>query len=208
MCGSIFYGSDVISNQTRNQLLFIIFRYYLGTFHEAKGFQLLSGIMVQEHALFWKIFIYMIFSIWGISFQYITIKKCLDKFKEYKIKKNIQINIQEKFKDISEIRTNDFLNDNQQLKFNNVKHNDPIYTGTQMIGVTFISFGILSFLFFVHEHQSNFDDKMIPYLVDFYKMLFIEPIVIRLIIPCWHITVSKDLRQYVLMASRDMGLIK
>ena len=164
--------------------------------------------MVQEHVFFWTIYTYMIFSICGIAFQYITLKQCLDKFKEYKIKKTIHISIQEKPMDIPEIRINDLLNDNQQLKFNNVKHNDPIFSEVQIIGVTFISFGILSFIFFVHEHRTHFDDKMIPYLVDFYKMLFIEPIVIRLIIPCWHITVSKDLRQYILMACRDMGIIK
>ena len=76
------------------------------------------------------------------------------------------------------------------------------------IGVTFLCFGILSVLIFVHEHRTNFDNKMIPYLVDFYKMLFIEPIVIRLMIPIWHITICKDLRQFTLMLSKDIGLIK
>ena len=151
------------NKHTFDFIILICYRYYLGAFHEAKGFQLLSGIMVQEHAFFWTIFTYVIFSICGIAFQYITIKQCLDKFKEYKIKKTIHISIQEKPMDIPEIRINDLLNDNQQLKFNNVKHNDPIFSEVQIIGVTFISFGILSFIFFVHEHGTHFDDKMIPY---------------------------------------------
>ena len=133
----------------------------------------------------------------------------METFKEYNIKRNIQINIQEKPMDIPEIHLNDFLYDDQQsLQFNNVRYNNPILSGAQFIGVTFISFGILSVLIIVHEHRTNFDDKMIPYLVDFYKMLFIEPIVVRLMIPIWHIKASKDLRQYILMLSRDMGLIK
>ena len=164
--------------------------------------------MVQEHVFFWLIFVYLIFSICGIAFISITCKKISETFKEYKIKRNVQINIQEKPKVLQEIHLNDFLNDDQQLKFNTTKHNIPIFTGAQIIGVTFISFGILSVLLIVHEQRTNFDDKMIPYLVDFYKMLFIEPIVIRLMIPCWHLTVSKDLRQYILTACRDIGLIK
>ena len=183
-------------------------RYYLGAFHEAKGFQLLSGIMVEEHVFYWTIFFYLIFSICGISSISITIKYLLETFKEYKIKRNIQINIQEKPKNLPEIRLNDFLYDDQQLQFNNVRYNNPILSGVQIIIFTFICFGILSVLMIVHEHRTNFDDKMIPYLVDFYKMLFIEPIVGRLMIPIWHIKASKDLRQYILMLSRDMGLIK
>ena len=132
----------------------------------------------------------------------------METFKEYKIKRNIQINIQEKPNDLPEIRLNDFLYDDQQLQFNNVRYNNPILSGAQIMVVTFISFGILSVLMIVQEQRTNFDDKMIPYLVDFYKMLFIEPIVVRLVIPIWHITASKDLRQYILMLSRDMGLIK
>ena len=132
----------------------------------------------------------------------------METFKEYKIKRNIQINIQEKPNDLPEIRLNDFLYDDQQLQFNNVRYNNPILSGAQIMVVTFISFGILSVLMIVQEQRTNFDDKMIPYLVDFYKMLFIEPIVVRLIIPIWHITASKDLRQFILMLSRDMGLIK
>ena len=164
--------------------------------------------MVEEHVFFWMIFVYLIFSICGIAFISITIKQFLETFKEYKIKRNIQINIQEKPMDLPEIRLNDFLYDDQQLKFNNVKHNLPIFSGAQILGVTFICFAILSVLIFVQEYRTDFDNKMIPYLVDFYKMLFIEPIVVRLMIPIWHITVSKDLRQFTLMLSKDLGLIK
>ena len=164
--------------------------------------------MVDEHVFFWMIFVYLIFSICGIAFISITCKNVSETFKEYKIKRNVQINIQEKPNVLPEIGLNGFLYDDQQLKFNNTRYNLPIFTGAQIIGVTFIFFGILSVLLIVHEQQTNFDDKMIPYLVDFYKMLFIEPIVVRLMIPIWHLTASKDLRQYILMLSRDMGLIK
>ena len=108
-------------------------RYYLGAFHEAKGFQLLSGIMVEEHVFYWTIFFYLIFSICGISSISITIKYLLETFKEYKIKRNIQINIQEKPKNLPEIRLNDFLYDDQQLQFNNVRYNNPILSGVQII---------------------------------------------------------------------------
>ena len=199
-----------VSYQTRalNITISIFYRYYLGTFHGAKGFQLLSGIMVQEQFIFHRIYFYVIISISGIAFQYITIKKLLVRFKEYKVKNSIQINIQEKPQEHSEICLDDFLNEDQRQKFNNVRYNDPILSGAVTIGLTFMCFGLLSFFFIVHEQRTNFDDKMTPYLIDFYQMLFIEPVVFRLMLPICHITVSKDLRKFIMMLSKDMGLIK
>ena len=89
--------------------------------------------MVEEHVFYWTIFFYLIFSICGISSISITIKYLLETFKEYKIKRNIQINIQEKPKNLPEIRLNDFLYDDQQLQFNNVRYNNPILSGVQII---------------------------------------------------------------------------
>ena len=164
--------------------------------------------MVQEQFIFWRIYFYAIIGISGIAFQYITVRKLLERFKEYRIKKNIQMNIQEKPQEHSEVCLDDFLNEDQQQKYNNVRYNDPILSGAVTIGLTFMCFGLMSFLFIVHEHRTNFDDKMIPYLIEFYKMLFIEPVVFRLMIPILHITLSKDLRKFILILSKDMGLIK
>ena len=62
---------------------------------------------------------YMIFSICGIAFQYITIKQCLERFKEYKTNKNIQITIQEKPREPLEDCLDDFINEDKQMKLNN-----------------------------------------------------------------------------------------
>ena len=158
--------------------------------YEAKGFQLLSGIMVEEKVIFWPIFLNIIFFISGTSFVAIVFKIIQERWKEFKIKQKIQINLKKK-----PSRSN-------LLKFNNIKHNLSILSGPQIAAISLLVLCLFTIFHFVE--QTNFDDKMIPYQIFLYRLLLIEPIVIRLIVPIWHLSVSKELREFIGMTIKDM----
>ena len=69
--------------------------------------------------------------------------------------------------------------------------------------------GLLLLIYFFYmlanERQSSFvKDKMVPYRIEIYKIIFIDGVLQRLIIPIWHLFSSRGLRQYVFMALKNM----
>ena len=168
--------------------------------YEAKEFQLLSGILVEEQIIFWPIFLNIIFFTSGISFIAIVFKMIQERWKDFKIKQNIQINLKKKTQDgIFKIHSPKVTS---TLQFNNIKHNLAILSGPQIAAISLLILVLFTIFHFVE--QTNFDDKMIPYQIFLYRLLLIEPIVIRLIVPIWHLSVSKELRVFVGMRIKDM----
>ena len=88
------------------------------------------------------------------------------------------------------------------LQFNNIKHNLAILSGPQIAAITLLILGLFTIFHFVE--QTNFDDKMMPYQIFLYRQLLIEPIVTRLFVPIWHLSVSKELRVFIRMRIKDM----
>ena len=173
--------------------------------YESKEFQLLSGIMVEEQIIFWPIFLNIIFSISGISFIAIVFKMIQERWKEFKIKQNIQINLKKKKQDGTVKRHWPSVSQvTSTLQFNNVKHNLAILSGPQIAAISLLILGLFTIFRFVE--QTNFDDKMIPYQIFLYRQLLIEPIVTRLFVPIWHLSVSKELRVFIRMRIKDMTL--
>ena len=116
-----------------------------------------------------------------------------ERLKEFKIKQNVQNNLKKTPQD--EVTST--------LQFNNIKHNLAILSGPQIAAVCLLILGLFTIFRFVE--QTNFDDKMIPYQIFLYRLLLIEPIIIRLIVPIWHLSVSKELRVFIGMTIKDMS---
>ena len=171
--------------------------------HESKGFQILSGIKREEHNLFWPVFTSIIYFACSIAFISIMSKKILEYFKEHKLRRNIQVNLEMKPQQNDENLSSN-SNATKTLQFNNIKHNIPIFSGIQMFGITLIAFSILLFTIVVHEQRNSYNDKMIPYLAELYLMVLIEPLVVRLIIPIWHVLSFKELREFIKMAMKNL----
>ena len=89
-------------------------------------------------------------------------------------------------------------------RFNTIKHNIPIFSGIQMFGLTLIALSSLVFTNVIHEHRNSYNDEMIPYLAELYLMVLIEPLVVRLIIPIWHVLSFKELREFIVMALKNL----
>ena len=171
--------------------------------YESKEFQLLSGIMVEEQIIFWPIFLDIIFYISGISFIAIMFKMIQEILKEFKIKQNVQINLKKKDQDGTVKRHWPSVSQvTSSLQFNNIKHNLEILSGPQIAAISLLILVLFTIFHFVE--QTNFDDKMIPYQIFLYRLLLLEPIVIRLMVPLWHLSVSKELRVFIGMRIKDM----
>ena len=139
----------------------ISLRYFIGSMHESKGFQLLSGIRITwEYNIFWPFFAFIMYLALSISLICIFNMKMLQYFRDRQLRKKIQVKLQLK-------PPNEFLHQNSKpieflpelphmharklsdlnarskttahlLKFNTVKHNLPIFSGVQMIVFTII----------------------------------------------------------------------
>ena len=169
--------------------------------HESKGFQILSGIKREEHNIFWPVFSGLIFFACSIAFISIISKKILEYSKEHKLRRNIQVNLEMKPQQNNRnLPSNSIAT--KTLQFNNIKHNIPIFSGIQMFAITLIVFSI--FLFILVVQWNSYDDKIIPYLAELYLMVLIEPLVVRLIIPIWHVLSFKELHEFIVMALKNL----
>ena len=171
--------------------------------HESKGFQILSGIKREEHNIFWPVFSSIICFACTIAFISIMSKKILEYFKEHKLRRSIQVNLELKPQENNRNLPSDSIA-TKTLQFNNIKHNIPIFSGIQMFGITLIAFSILLFTIVVHEQRNSYNDKMIPYLAELYLMVLIEPLTMRLIIPIWHVLSFKELREFIIMTLKNL----
>ena len=160
--------------------------------HESKGFQILSGIKREEHNIFWPVFSSIIYCASSIAFLFIFGKKMLERFKEHKLRQKIQVNLEMK----PSQNDRNLASVKKLPRFNTIKHNIPMFSGIQMFGLTLIALSSLVFTNVIHEQRNSYNDEMIPYLAELYKMVFLEPITFRLIIPIWHVLASKELRQW------------
>ena len=164
--------------------------------HESKGFQILSGIKREEHNIFWPVFSGLIFFACSIAFISIMSKKILEYSKEHKLRRNIQVNLEMKPQQNNRnLPSNSIAT--KTLQFNNIKHNIPIFSGIQMFGITLIVFSILLFALMEHQQRNS-------YLSELYLMVLIEPLIVRLIIPIWHVLSFKELCEFIVMVLKNL----
>ena len=102
-----------------------IFRYFLGSMHESREFQIISGIKVSYTEVYWMIFpiVFIIFA--GIAYLLITFKKTVEKVKEYQIQKkeNISTLVSAQLKHFGTPAPS---------SWNTAKYNPAVFTGSQI----------------------------------------------------------------------------
>ena len=139
-----------------------------------------------EIPMFWRIYITVTLLISGISFVSLNIKKLLERLKDKKIKNKVNVMIPPP-------NTGQYcieMKSKQFPKLNNSRHNEPMFTGTQMISVVSFSFGfVLSFVF-----SSLFID---PRKIFLYQTMILEPLLMKVIIPIIYLLFRKDVRSFM-----------
>ena len=139
-----------------------------------------------EMPMFWRIYITVTLLISGISFVSLNIKKLLERLKDKKIKNKVNVMIPHP-------NTGQYcieMKSKQFLKVNNSRHNEPMFTGIQMISVVSFSFGfVLSFVF-----SSLFID---PRKIFLYQTMILEPLLMKVTIPIIYLLFRKDVRSFM-----------
>ena len=139
-----------------------------------------------ELPMFWRIYITVTLLISSISFVSLNIKKLSERLKDKKIKNKVNVMIPPPSTDQHCIETKS----KQFLKVNNSRHNEPMFTGIQMISVVSFSFGFVLLIIF----SSLFIDSRKIFL---YQTMILEPLLMKVIIPIIYLLFRKDVRSFM-----------
>ena len=142
------------------------------------------------------------FLVFVIAYGSIAIKKFKEKFKEYKLQKNIQINLR---KSIS-INGQDQSQENI-IRFNNLKYNEPLLNGIQFLGlgtVIFIVQWFLSFLYFYDDVFSENDDTMKHYQTFVFRRIYYFGFLFSVVFPILYLATKKDFRRFIILMFKNL----
>ena len=136
--------------------------------------------------MFWRIYITVTLLISGISFVSLNIKKLSERLKDKKIRNKVNVMIPPP-------NTGQYcieMKSKQFLKVNNSRHNEPMFTGIQMISVVSFAFGFV----LVNLFLSLFIDYHKIFL---YQVMIVEPLSLKVIIPIIYLLFRKDVRSFI-----------
>jgi hypothetical protein len=145
------------------------FRYSIGSMHESREFQLMSGIKVSYTEVYWTIFpiVFIIFA--GIAYLLITFKKTVEKVKEYQVqkKKNISTLVSAQSKYFGTLATS---------SWNTSKDNPAVFTGSQIyvFNGLLVIFCIIQLVVMDHYKSSDYESWL-------FTKIFIELFLFRIV---------------------------
>jgi hypothetical protein len=166
--------------------------------HESLEFQILSGIKIEDRNIFWKIYVAIMVSFLTIALGSMTVKKMIEKFKEYRIQKTVNVNIQERSPPISILNfvvdnSNEVQSFSHQL--NNKKHNLPILNGFEMAVFGYVTIArIFTFSIFTLIYGEN--TEFIKYQIYMLRKLSFA-FLLSVILPIIHLYKKKDFRLFI-----------
>ena len=157
---------------------------------------------VIQDSIFWPVYMNLMFLVFAIAYGSIAIKKFKEKFKEYKLQKNIQINL----------RKSIFISGQDQsqeniLRFNNLKYNGSLLNGVQFLGlgtIVFIVHWFHSFLYFYEDVFSETDDTMKRYQTFVFRRFFYFGFLFSVVFPILYLATKKDLRRFIILMYKDL----
>ena len=174
------------------------FRYFLGSMYESLEFQILSGIKIKDRNIFWTIYVLIMLTVLTIALGSMTVKKMIEKFKEYRIQKTVHVNLQKQSPQISIFN---FIADNSNEvqpssnQLNNKKHNVPILSGFEMAVFGYATVArIIAFAIVMLFYGEN--TEFIKHQTYMLRKLSFS-IFFSLILPTMYLYKRKDLRQFI-----------
>ena len=180
----VFIERFLLLTNLISQVVIQTFRYWLGSMHESREFQLLSGIKVSYTEVYWTILPFL-FLIIAIFYIIIIVKKVLEKVKDRKVKKTVSISTLESAQSIHSGTST------STIKFGNtIKYNPAMYSGLHI----FIFCGLIVILCIIQlviipRFKSS---ELIPYAIWLYEKLVVEIFAFRLFAPLFCIWGRRD----------------
>ena len=149
--------------------------------------------MLTEDSIFWPVYMILMLLVFGVAYGSIVIKKFTEKYKEYKLQKNLQINIgQDKSQE-------------NILHFNNVKYNGPLLNGVQLLGLGTIMIIVGGFFHFIYYYVSMFSEieyTMIRYQTFIFRGFFLG-FLWSVVFPILYLATKKDLRRFIILVFKN-----
>ena len=164
-----FIGRFLLLFNLISQAITQSFRYSIGSMHESREFQVMSGIKVSYTEVYWTIFpiVFIIFA--SIAYLLITFKKTVEKVKEYQIqkKKNISTLVSAQSKHFGTPAPS---------SWNTAKYNQTVFTGSQIYGFNglLVIFCIIQLVVMDYYKSSEYESWL-------FTKIFIELFLIRIV---------------------------
>ena len=159
-------------------------------------------LSVIEDSIFWPVYINILFLVFGIAYGSIAIKKFKEKSKEYKLQKNIQINLRKSISTNGQDQSQENI-----LRFNNLKYNGPLLNGVQFLGlgtIIFIVQWFLSFLYFYDDVFSETDDTMKRYQTFVFRRFFYFGFLFSIVFPILYLKTKKDFCRFIILMFKNL----
>ena len=158
-----------------SQVITQTFRYWLGSMHESREFQVLSGIKVSYTEVYWTIYPIVFLIIVGISYTIISVKKILELVKDHQTQNVVNISILESAQAIysgtaSETSTSSL--------WNTTKYNPAIFDGLHIC--IFIGIGVMYVIIQIVVMEHFKSSQFVPYETWLFLKLIIEIFILRL----------------------------
>jgi hypothetical protein len=185
----LFLGRSLLLINVASQVVTQTFRFWLGSMHESREFQVLSGIKVSYTEIYWTICPIVFLIIVAISYTIISVKKILELFKDYQTQKMGKVSIamlesaQSTYSGTasgtaSRTASGTASATSTPLLLNTTKYNPAIFNGLHIcvlmgIGVIYVIIHIV-----VMEHFKS--SQFVPYETWLFLKLFIELFLTRL----------------------------
>ena len=171
----LFVGRSLLLINVASQIVTQTFRFWLGSMHESREFQLLSGIKVSYTEIYWTIFPIVFLIIVAISYTIISVKKILELVKDYQTQKmgKISIAILESAQSTySGTASGTASKTSTPSLFNTTKYNPAIFNGLHIC--VFMGIGVIYVIIHIVVMEHFKSSQFVPYETWLFLKLFIE----------------------------------
>ena len=158
--------------------------------------------MVEDKNIYWNIYAALMILIFGVMHIMATTKRINEKIKDNQHHQiiNIQINPE------PAVGHQEGASPIIQQQFNNQKHNNPFFNDKQVYIIAVFTFlGVGTTLFF-HLYNDLDQCKVLNTAAKefLYRVLLIEPIIMKVIVPIMYLMQRKDAQNFFWMTSKDI----
>ena len=182
----VFIDRVLLLTNLISQVVIQTFRYWLGSMHESREFQLLSGIKVSYTEVYWKIVPIMFLIVVAILYITIIVKKVLEKVRDWKVQKTVSISTLES----AQSKHSGSSAPTSQFSWNTTKYNPAMYSGLHIFVFSGLAVIIcIVQLVIIPRFKSS---EFIPYEIWLYEKLVVELFACRLFAPLFCIWGRRD----------------
>ena len=158
--------------------------------------------MVEDKNIYWNIYAALMILIFGVMHIMATTKRIIEKIKDNQHHQIINIQINPEPAATHQEGTSPVI----QQQFNNQKHNNPFINDKQVYIIAVLTFLIVGTTLFFHLYLDLEQCEVLNTAAKefLYRVLFLEPIVFKVVIPIMYLMQRKDAQNFFWMTIKDI----